>query len=741
MDLSDLAIPMSNGAGAPADERGEFRLDLRSIVGILLRHWKLVLAGPLVSIAITYSILAIIPPLYKSSVEILVADPKRPTNAAEGKQLSMLDVDSAAIESEIEVLGSQAVALRAVEALHLDKDPEFIQPGGFAAVLRRLGLGGRAAPAAGGEETRLEIAAAALRKQLTVERVQFSYALQLSVTSVDPRKARRIAREVAAAYLADQEAARQRAISEGSAWLGGRLAALRARVLDNEAAIQKLKAANGLSDVGTGGNVSQQQTSDLNNQLILARADVAEKRARYEQARQVLKSGGNVQAIPDMLASPVIAQLREQQSKVSRKEADLASRFGPAYPELIVARSQLKDIEKGINAEVARILDNLKNAYQVAEQREQSLEGSLNHVTQRHGDSPAVVKLGDLERLDASDRRLYESFLANFNSIAARASLNDSTARVITPASLPTAPAFPRSHLILALMFAVGGFAGIALAFIVDHLAGGFKTSAQAEAALRAPVLGLIFDMPRRGLLRPRGADILAEIIAKPASRLAEAVRTTRIGLALSGGGSAKVILVTSSIPGEGKTTTAMLLATSAALSGQRALLVDGDLRSRSASRTIGGGLRPGLTEVLEGRIELDRAIVTEAPSGLALLSAGTSKLNPADLLNSPRASELIGELRQRFDLIVLDATPLLPVVDAAILARLADRIVFVVRWGHTPRTSAMEAMKALGSEAQGRIGVVLNRVNLKRLRSYGYGYGHGYNYGHAYGKLGKYYE
>ena len=739
--MSDLALPVSNGGAAAAEEREDFRLNVRSIVGILLRHWRLALAGPLVTVGVTYGILSIIPPLYKSNVEILVADPRRPSYGVQGKPLSMLDVDSAAIDSEMEILGSQSVAMRAVKALHLENDPEFTRPGGFAAVLRRFGFGAKTEPASSSEHDRLEAAAAELHKHLTIERVQFSYALRLSVTSAEPRKARRIARGVAAAYLTEQRAARERAMTEGSAWLRGQLAALRSRVLENEAAIQKLKAANGLSDVGTAGNVNQQQTSDLNNQLILARADVAEKRARYEQARQVVKRGGNLQAIPEVLASKVISQLREQQAKLTRKEADLASRFGPAYPELIVARSQIKDIEKAINAEVARILDNLKNAYQIAQQREQSLEASLNRVTQQHGNSPVVVKLHELERLDASDRRLYENFLAEFNKIAAGSSLNETPARIITPASLPTVPAFPRTHLILALMLAVGGFAGIVLAFLAEHLAGGLKTSAQAENTLGAPVLGMIFEIPRRGLRRPRGPDILAETIAKPASRLAEGVRATRIGLALSGDSPPKVILVTSSVPGEGKTTVAMLLAASAGLSGQRTLLVDCDLRSRSASRTIGVGSRAGLIEVLEGRAELGDAITSKTPWGLAMLSAGAGRMNPADLLNSPRVGALLDELRQRFDFIVLDATPLLPVVDAALLARHADRILFVARWSRTQRTTALEAMKVLGAEAHGKIGIALNRVDLRKLRSYGYGFGHGYNYGHAYGKFGKYYE
>jgi capsular exopolysaccharide synthesis family protein len=726
---------------------GDTRLDVRSIVGILLRHWKVVVAGPVVAAAITASVLALVPPLYKSSVEILVADPKRPTNAVDEKRLSSLDVDAAAIESEIEVLHSQSVAMRVVKALTLDKDPEFTQPSGFAAVLRRLGLGGQgsqlpALAGGSGREARLEAAAAQLQKLLTVERVQFSYALSLTALANTAPKAQRIAATVADAYLADEEAARQAAIKRGTSWLSGRLADLRARVLENESTIEKLKAANGLSEVGVGTNVSQQQTSDLNNQLILARADVAEKRARYEEAKTVVKSGGNVEAIPEVIASPVIAQLREQEAELSRKEADLASRFGPAYPDLITARSQLKDLGKAINAEVGRILDNMRNAYEVARQREQSIEASLNKVTEQHGNSPAVVRLHELERRDASDRALYESFLASFNSIAERATLNDIGARIITPATLPTAPAYPRSHLILAMALAVGTFAGVVLAFLVDHLARGFETGVQAEAALGAPVLSLLFRVGRSRFRRPHSTDIVASIIAQPASRLAEAVRTLRVGLALSGGaGEPRTVLVTSSLPGEGKTTAALLLAVSSAMSGKKTLLVDCDLRSRSASRAMGSVDRPGLSEVLEGRLDLDAAMWTDPKSGLTVLSAGTGSKNPADLLGSPHLSELMARLRDRFDCVVLDATPLLPVVDAALLAAVADRILFVVRWSRTPRTTATEAIRSLSAEARRGLGIVLNRVDLRRLRSFGYGYGHGYSYGRAYGKLGKYYE
>lgn len=763
--MDELAHPSPGVRIAPLGGSAYSVSDIRSVLGVLLRHWMSIVALPLLAGAATYGILNFIPPLYKSTVEIVVVDPKRPTNAADDRRGSNFELDSATMESEIAILSSQSLALRVAGELGLDKDPEFLhsrteiglQRSGLPELLDRIGLGRwLGAPEAarsttiplgeasgGGVSPQLDAAASALRQKLSVERVQFSYVLAVSVTSLDPAMAQRLATAVANTYLGEQLEAQYDASKRATDWLTGRLEELRARVADSDAEIQKVKSANGLSDTGSGGNIGQQQLSDLNAQLNLARADVAERQARYDQVRRIIDRRGDLQTIPEVLSSSVIGQLRAQQAEIQRREADLVGRFGDQYPPLVTVRSQLAEIEKSINAEVNRILENLKNTLSVAQDRERSLAQSLDRLTGRNSTSQATVKLAELQRVADVDRKIYENFLSMFNNIQQRSTLVDSTARIITPASLPGSPAYPRRGVIMALVVA-GSFAfAIGLAFLREFLDGGFRTSTQVEQAVDYPVLGMIpaERQPLFGRRRKRYA-VVDGMIKAPASRLAEVVRSVRMSLDNSETESqSRIVLVTSSVPGEGKSTTSMLMAASWAMARKRVLLVDCDLRRKSTSIFLGLGESPGLAEVLAGQLGLAEAIHFDKKVGIAFIPAGSADANPADLLNSERMREVLTQLRDRYDHIVLDASPLLPVVDATVLSKLVDQILLIVEWRRTRRSSVLEAMKALAAESGLPLGVVLNKVNLRRLRSYGYGYGHGYNYGGYYRQLERYYH
>jgi capsular exopolysaccharide synthesis family protein len=260
---------------------------------------------------------------------------------------------------------------------------------------------------------------------------------------------------------------------------------------------------------------------------------------------------------------------------------------------------------------------------------------------------------------------------------------------------------------------------------------------------LGCPVFGMIPAVRASGLRRrvTRGT-VLHRLLDAPFSRLSETVRATRMGLALSNVDNApKVILVTSAVPGEGKSTTAMLLAASSAVSGKRTVIIDCDLRRKSVSSAFEIEEKVGLVEVLAGSHELDAVVTRDEKTGLEVIAAGSGAKNPADVLNSQRMRDLMALLRERYDYVVLDASPLLPVVDAAVLATMVDKILFVIEWSNTPRTSVVEAMRVLNADSRRIAGIVVNKVNHARLQSYGYGYGYGYNYGRYYRSLGKYYH
>ena len=746
MAIQDFGPP-NDGSRGPADYGQTSTMDLKSLIGILLRRWKLIAIVPIVVLAATYGALKLVPTLYKSTVEILIVDPKQQIDGAVSRPLSAFDVDNAAMSSEVALIESRSLALRVAKKLALDKDEEFYR-GRLAAIGEKLGLSdfswfqallptGRT-----GEEAKLESAAESLQKRVQVERVNFSYVLAISVTSEEPNKSERLAQAVAEDYLAEKTRARYDAIQRGSEWLTGRVDELRTRVLQEDTAIQKLKAEGGLSDVGVGGNLSQQQTADINAQLMAAGADVSEKRARYEQARHVVESGGNIQEIPEVMGSGVIAQLRIQQSELSRREADLRSQFGERFPEVVATRSQLDDITSAINAEVGRILGNMKNSYDTAARRQQSLQATLQKLTTIRGDSAAYGKLRELQAIADTDRKAYETFLAQLNEISHRSALPDTGARIIAPATLPDGPSSPRRTLIFGGAGILAVTLGFMLAVAAEYLSAGFKTGTQVEQAFGYHVIGMIPLMNSRKFRRRTGREmIVRDMVEAPLSHLSEAIRTLRVGLGLSTADkTGKVILVTSSIPDEGKSVTSMLLATSSAMSGKKTILLDCDFRHRSVSEAF-GELDQGLTDVLTGATDIAAVTIQDKATGTYVVSAGPGTKNPSDLLTSQRMLDALAQLRAQYECIVLDASPLLPVTDALALASIVDKILMVIEWNRTPRTGVVEALKVLRPEAHRISGIVLSKVDFKRLRKYGYGYGSGYNYGRYYGSFDSYYK
>jgi polysaccharide biosynthesis transport protein len=722
--------------------------DIRSILGVPLRHLKLVVLTPVVAIGLMYGVVKVLPPQYKSTIEILAVDTKQSTDPTNERRLSNFDLDQAAISSQIAVITSQTVTLRVAKELGLDKDPEF-QRSPLAAIWESIGLSRLMEtniPVATSQEVSpdLERAAYELRENhLKVGRKEMSYVLEISATARHPAMAQQIATAVAQVYITVEIEARYEATRRAVRWLQNRVEEMRGRLLETEMAIEKLKAASGLSDTGAGSNVNLQQITDLNTQLSQARADAAEKQARYDQARQIVEGRGDMQSIPDVIASQLINQLRVQRTDLSRREVELKSRFGERHPEVTNIRSQIYDISNAINAEAARIIENMKNTLANAKLREQTVRTNLEKLTGQRADSNAVVKLAELKRVADADRKVYEALLATFNEVQQRTSIDQTGVRIINPAGLPNAPSFPRKTLMMVAAGVVAFGAAIALAFLLEYLDAGFRTTAQIERALGASAMGMIPKMESSKLQwEPKNFSALEEITNSPASRLSEAIRTLRTAMMLASlDRPQKVVLVTSSIPGEGKSTVSLLIATSSAASNKRTLLMDCDLRRGSITNLLGLGDKHGLAQYLSGKVKSAEDIIVENERlKLSVVPCGAETSNPTDLLSSDMMQQFLMQVRERYDLIVLDGAPILPVVDSVLLSGFVDSVLFVVEWTKTPRRCVFEAIKSLPDHARNVASIVLNKVDYKRLQSYGYGYGQGYNYGSYYRSMSKYY-
>ncbi|MBB4018709.1 MULTISPECIES: polysaccharide biosynthesis tyrosine autokinase [Chelatococcus] len=750
----------SEGARLPAAPAGQAHglapadvLDLRGLWLVLRRRGGVVVTTVCLILALTILALVLIEPRYSATAVVLI-DPRQQRVISAEAVLSGIGSDAAAVESQVEVIESPTLALRVIEREKLENDPEFARRGFLARVAEQLSIGRHAS---GHDEAALRRAAVleALRERTRVKRRGLTYVLEITVTSQSPQKAARLANAVADEYLAGQLAAKYRATERASLWLGARLEELREQVRGAERAVEHYKAEHNLVSVGSGDNLLEQQIAEINQQMILARAKTAEARAKFAQIREAAGTGGGAPGIAEALGSLVVTNLRTQFAEAARRVAELGARYGGQHPSVTAARAQVDDLQQQIDAELARILSGVRNEYEVAVGREASLEASLAELKKeaaRWGES--TVRLRELEREAKALRSVYEQFLARSKETLEQQSLQIADAEIISPAMVPMRPSYPRTLLVLAVACAGSLLTGLSLAFAFEHLDPGFRSIEQVEAYLGLPCLGvlpLVEEQARPVQSEPRTAgpatsrswlwavdrpaDALMRILVEqPLSAFAEAVRTVRVGLRFADRGrGVQVLVVVSALPGEGKSTIAANLALALKAAGERVVLVDGDLRNPALTRALTPHAEQGLIEVLRGEQPLETILVEDEATGLTFLPTvrAGAVANAAELIETGHFDTMLKRLRLAFDHVIVDAAPLLPVVDSRAIVARADGALLVVEWGRTDRAAVQEAMRTLADNADRVTGAVLSKATTD---AYQYHYGIG-GYGGADGE------
>jgi len=715
-------------------------IDFELFLGALRRQSSVLALGASVGVLLGFAYIFAAVPQYTATTDLLIESQKDKDGT--GTSIAELTFDTSAIDSQVDVLKSQKIALSVISTLKLASDPAFAEPHGTAigGALRflRVTIGRWFATGEKSDAEEPELRRAATIKQLKdnldVRRDAGTYVLSINYTSRDRSEAAAIANAFAEAYLADQFDSKFEATQRASGWMQARIAELKKDSLESDSAVQKFKADHGLI-TADGKLVSDQQLSELNSQMVLAHRDTATAEARYNQIAQILKSGQSDAAVTDSLGSLVITELRQKYLADSKTESELESKLGPNHLQVIALQRNMTEYQRLIFEELKRIADTYRNDGEVARAKEQSLNSSMAAlIGQNAGTNQTMVQLRELEREAETYRTLYQSFLQRYQETIQQQSYPMAEARVITAALPPTIPSRPKRPLALAFSLLLGLMGGVAIGAFREFSDRVFRVASQVRNELGLAPLGMLQVLDSVAPLKSVGGgrrdpkSIAPKhsrqrySIDHPLSAFSETLRAIKVAADLSlADRKSKIIGVISVMPKEGKTTVSKNFASLLAHLGTKTLLIDGDLRNPGLTRALAGHADAGIIEVIRGDRELGDLLLSEPDSGLYFLPAAITKRvhHTSEILASAGMQRLLTESAKDFDYIVVDLPPLAPVVDVRAAASMFDAFVLVVEWGRTPRPMVQTMLAGDELIYDKCIGVVFNKVQMDKIGLY----------------------
>lgn len=703
----------------------ETEIDLRSIFGLLRRQVRLIAATAVVLVVAAATVTFSLTPLYTASTLVMV-DPSRKSILDDSLQGLSSSADSARIDGEVELARSDNVLVKVVQQQQLISDPEFgvsIGP-----VARVLAFFGRPLPDLPAGEQALNETISKLRNALTVQRRGLTYLISVSVRSQSPQRAADLANAVAQAYIADQLASKVESTVASLAVIQARAEQARTEIANSESAYDDFIAQN-IDAIAT--DSGRPDLAQMQRQIAALEAQRSRDTALAAAVQSAVFSN-DIDSIVSSLQSDALGELERQRQQLQR---DIAS---PANaPGAVDLRSELAELETQMLATARSEADALRNQLQQSQTQSTELRQNLRReVIETELSADTLSRIFELQQNAELARQQYQTVLSRIQDLEAQADLQLADSRVVSPALVPQDPSFPNKALILSLSLLAALGLGVALAFLYENLIGGFTSDDQLTSVLKIPVASSI---PRQ--TGKSDAHSYADLITShPLSIFSESVRRTRTSIDQALRKSAassvgRVLMVTSSSPGEGKTTLSLALARSYALSGQSVLLIDCDLRKPSLHKHLNTETELGLLEALSGEDggvkKFAQSITQDSQTPLSVILGTRHSSMPTDqLLDSPAFIRLMTAARNTFDVILLDTPPLGPVVDGLYLARQADAILFVVKWASTAQREARRALEQLMEAKRPDVPVVAALAQQDESRSgYYRRYGDYYSY------------
>jgi succinoglycan biosynthesis transport protein ExoP len=725
-----------------------------AVVGFFHRQYPVIVFAFLFALAVGVFYLFMSAPRYTARA-VFVIDTHTTQVFKAQSPLGDLPIDTSTVDTQIEILKSENVAASVIKELHLLDDPEFIAPspgvvGKIIEVLSFVFVPNFSVPQQQGDRQTEDFwhqraAVGTLGSNLSVRRAGLTYAVDIEYKSLNPNRAAQVANAVADAYIVEGLESKFKTTQRAAAWLQDRLKELREQASIAERTVVDYKAKNNIVDTG-GRLMNEQQLAELNSALIQARAMTAEAKARLDRVQEIIQAGdvdpaaAATATVADALKSEIINKLRSQYLEYDARVSLWTAKYGASHLAVVNLRNQMRELRRSMFAELQRTAETFKSDYEIAKARESSTEKSLNQiVAQSQTTSEAQITLRNLQSSAETYRALYDSFLQRYMESVQQQSFPISEARLITRATRPATKSSPRTMLILGLAGVGGLLVGAALGVLRDISDRVFRTTGQVEENLGADCISVVpliknppavnGQVPALGERKRTDVRIIASdhsllwtVANSPLSRFAESIRAIKIAIDTSKTLKPnKVIGITSSLPNEGKSTIAVALAELIAHGGHRALLVDCDLRNPSLSRYFAREAELGLLDVVNDRAFVEDVLWRDPATGFEFLPAVLpSRLaHSSEILGSQATRQVFDGLREAYDYVIVDLSPLAPVVDVRVVAPWIDYFVFVAEWGRTKVDVAAHALGRARSVYDNLLGVVLNKTDMDSFGRY----------------------
>ena len=683
---SSRPLPVSS-VRIPSPAADEIRV--WDVVQALRRRWVLVVAIIVASVTVAMVYNTVATPLYEARARIIIEP-----SSAEVVTFRPVGTEDQRTEeyfqTQVQVLRSRALAEKTLE---------------------KVGAPLSDTPPQGD-------AVADFMRSLDVTAVPGSRLVDVTALAKDPELSARAANAHAEAYLERNLETIARPSREASQWLTERLAELRKQVDSSQSALQQYREDRNAIPLEDRQNIDVQKLGQLSEAVTRSRTERIAKQALFDQLRSMQAGNQPLDSFPAILANSFIQQLKSELARLQRERAQLGEQLGDLHPDMVKVDTEIAEAERRLRVEIDSVLESTRNDFSTAQANERGLLAALAAQQQSViASNRSAIGYGALQRDAASTQQIFEGVLQRFKEADLSAELQSNNVRILDAAVAPRRPVWPRTYLNATIALFGGLFAAIALALGMEFLNRRVESPEDIGEHFGVPLLGVA----------PRVAGSLKQLEGPDSSVptvFREALRDLRARILLSPLASGvRMLVVTSTTPAEGKTVVANNLAVSMAMAGRRVLLVDADMRRPRLHDLHGVSRTPGLSDALVGSASIDVAVQRTAVEGLFLLPAGAPVANPADLLETNDVRAFLESLQDRFDLILIDSPPVMPVADASILANAAGAALFVVGAGSLRRETIQAAIARLHSVQTDVIGVVLNKAHQDRDAQYGYGY------------------